>query len=181
LLWVGCEPGDWQPGALILISSPEGERSARLVVTPAQALRPGPALAGYRALRALTPAQALLVPPAASLGRAAADRLAHIPDVAVCVAPDGSSLTLMARDPERLSPSLPELVDALGVPVVLRDPGGELPAPYLPPLLGRITHEGRPVIVEGLSVFHAKATLRPPGGEPYEVPLDSLDSSIPAP
>lgn len=167
LVWAACEPEQVPPGSLCLLRTPEGERSARVVVAPWQLVSPVPATPGYAVLRALTDEEALQVEPASGYrGRA--------PGFGVSPSPDGALLTLVPADPESPAPAIPPALLQEDTAVVVRDEHGRIPDPALPELLETIPYEGEAWTVTRISVFRAEVELTADDGRTTVVPLDAL-------
>lgn len=178
VLWVESAVLELPPGCLCLLHTPEGRRSARLVVAPDQLLRAHPAVPGYTLLGELIPEEALEVEPASSLLATVEEALRGVESVSVSVAPDGSRISLLTGEPERLEGRIEELRSAVGVPVVVRDEAGRLRDPALPDLLQELTYGGETATVTGISVFRGTVTLQWPDGGTDEIPLAEIQGLL---
>lgn len=174
LIWALSDQRELPPGCLCLLTTPEGERSARLVVPPQLLRKPVEYQQGYILQRGLTEAEALVYEPAASLTQQLARKLGNWPGVRAHVTPDGSNVTLLAERPPAVTGLATAIMVRFQVPVVVRDQSGELPGRVLPGLLDEIAFGGESVTVQRISVFRGEITLRRAGGNELTVPLESV-------
>lgn len=171
MIWVESALSQLPPDHVCLLRTPEGERTATVVVAPQLLFGEAPVTPGFRLLRSLTGEEALSYEPAASIREAVARELGGLNHVRARVAPDGSRVTLLTDRAHALEEAAGRLMERLGIVVVLRNAAGMLPDPPLPELLAEVEWEGASFIVERISVFHGQLTLRKEDGETTTIPL----------
>lgn len=170
LVWAACESGNVISGSLCLLRTPEGERSARVIVAPDQFVPPVPPAPGYAVVRALTDTEALEVEPASGLR----ERAEGAAGFRASPSPDGGLVTLTAAEPESGASTVPPELLETDAAVVVRDDRGRIPAPELPELLEEIRYGGEAWTVTRVSVFRGEVELTTRDGRTAVVPLDTL-------
>ncbi|MDP9352158.1 MAG: hypothetical protein M3P51_11525 [Chloroflexota bacterium] len=159
VLWVESAEPNLQPGALCLLQTPTGERTARCTVAPRQLAGEVTPLAGHSILRTLTPDEAQNHEPARSL-RVRIEQLLGGSRREVRVEPDGSRAVLLSPETKKLTEQARRLTAELGLPVTARTPGGRVPDPDLPSLLANVRYKEQSAVVEQISVFRGEIALR---------------------
>ena len=172
VLWVAAENVELESGSLCLLSTPEGDRSARVVVGSGQIVSELAPLLGYQVLASLTDDEARAHEPA----RTILQHLASVTQTNCCVQPDGSRVTFLARDDQAIAGQLADLAPMIRIPVVFRDRTGRNPEVELPQLLERVTYQGTEATVEEISVFRGEIMLRIDSGTTITVPLANWGS-----
>jgi len=176
VLWVSAGDADLVVGTLCLLRTPEGDRSARVVVEPQQLLSEVAPLPGFLAISTLTHEEALGKAPITTL-QPRLDQVAHPP----CrIDADGSRVTLCASLDASTVPNAGELTRALRIPVVVRDAAGRLPERELPQLGQRVTYEDVAATVKEISVFRREIVLSTDTGELITVPLCGVEYIVSA-
>ncbi len=159
VLWVESAEPNLQPGALCLLQTPTGERTARCTVSPPQLAGEVTPLPGHLVLRTLTPDEAQNHEPARSL-RERIEQYLGSTRCEVRVEPDGSRALLLHAETEKLTEQARRLTAELGLPVTARTPGGRVPDPDLPPLLADVCYKEQSAVVERISVYRGEIALR---------------------
>ena len=172
VLWVDVGDGELVSGSLCLLSTPEGDRSAYVVVGSGQIVSELAPLPGYQVLASLTDDEARAHEPA----RTILQNLGSVTQTNCCVQPDGSRVTLLAKDDEAVAGQVGDLAQTLRIPVVFRDRTGRIPEVELPQLLERVTYQGTEATIEEISVFRGEIVLRTDSGTTITVPLANWGS-----
>lgn len=172
VLWVDAGDVDFISGSLCSLRTPEGDRSARVVVGSAQLSSELVPLPGYLVLSLLTEDEARELAPA----RTILQQLCSVAQIACRVHPDGSRVTLLATDDEAIAGLAADFARTLRIPVVVRDQWERIPEVELPQLLQRVTYQGTEATVEEVSVFRGEIVLRTDSGTAITVPLANLAS-----
>ncbi len=167
VLWIDAGDAEFVSGSLCLLRTPEGDRSARVVVGSAQLASELVPLPGYKVLSLLTEEEARELAPA----RTILQQLDSVAQTDCRVHPDGSRLALLAKDDEAVAGLAVDLARTLRIPVVVRDQSERIPEVELPQLLQRVTYQGTEATVEEISVFRGEVVLRANSGAAITVPL----------
>ncbi len=167
VLWVDARDAEFVSGSLCLLRTPEGDRSARVVVGSAQLASELVPLPDYQVLSLLTEDEARERAPA----RTILQQLGSASQIDCDVHPDGSRVTLLAKDDEAVAGLAANLARTLRIPVVVRDRTGRIPDIQLPQLMQRATYRDTQATVEQISVFRGEIVLRTKSGAAITVPL----------
>lgn len=160
VLWVDAGDTELVSGSLCVLSTPEGDRSARVVVGSGQIVSELVPLPGFQILSSLTETEARELAPA----RTTLQQLGPVAQTDCRVHPDGSRVTLLARDDEAVAGLAVDLARTLRIPVVVRDQSERVPEGELPQLLQRVTYQDTEATVEEISVFRGEIVLRANSG-----------------
>jgi hypothetical protein len=172
VLWVDAGDVELVSGSLCLLSTPEGDRSAYVVVGSGQIVSELAPLPGYQVLASLTDDEARAHEPA----RTILQHLGSVTQTNCCVQPNGSRVTMLAKDDQAVAGQVADLAQTLKIPVVFRDRTGRIPEVELPQLLEPVTYQGTEATVEEISVFRGEIVLRTDSGTAITVPLANRGS-----